>query len=250
MQGICNECKSPVLEDHRYCYNCGNFLAGDSATISIFNNYHLRQIFYFYFLYLAICLLVKHNTWFKSYDQLFWVELVLAIVTIKFAWLNKGAIKPVLKFNNFKWYRLLGVILIAALGSFLVSYGVQELNINFFRTQISYYTAYKIYTYPTLVMLYSIAIMPAIFEELAFRGVMYNYCSNFLDEKLVVAVTAFLFATMHLSLISLVWLIPFGFFIGNLRRKYNTLWYGFIFHFTFNLTACVFDLYKEGLLFS
>jgi len=77
---------------------------------------------------------------------------------------------------------------------------------------------------------------------------MYNYCASFLDERLVVAVTAFLFAIMHLSLLSLVWLIPFGFFIGHLRRKYDTIWYGIVFHFIFNLTACCIDLYRQGQL--
>jgi membrane protease YdiL (CAAX protease family) len=98
-------------------------------------------------------------------------------------------------------------------------------------------------------MIYSIALLPAVFEEIAFRGVMYNYCNNFLDEQLAVVITAFLFAIMHLSLISLIWLIPFGIFIGMLRHKYNTIWYGIIFHFTFNLTACIIDLYRQGELF-
>jgi membrane protease YdiL (CAAX protease family) len=155
---------------------------------------------------------------------------------------------PVLKFPNFKWYILLGVMAIAALVSCLVSFSVREVNVTFFDTDVSYYRAYKLYSYPTLVMIYSIAITPAIFEELAFRGVMYNYCASFLDERLVVAVTAFLFAIMHLSLISLIWLIPFGFFIGNLRRKYNTVWYGIAFHFIFNFTACLIDLHRQGEL--
>jgi membrane protease YdiL (CAAX protease family) len=143
----------------------------------------------------------------------------------------------------------LAVIAIAVAGSLLVTVSVRELNVSFFQSDISYYDAYKVYRYPTLVMIYSVALMPAIFEELAFRGIMYNYCLQFLDERLVVAVTAFLFAIMHLNLMSLVWLIPFAFFIGNLRRKYNTLWYGIVFHFTFNLTACISDLYRQGLLF-
>jgi membrane protease YdiL (CAAX protease family) len=99
-------------------------------------------------------------------------------------------------------------------------------------------------------MVYSIAMLPAFFEELAFRGVLFNYCNTFLDERLVVAVTAFLFAIMHLSLISMVWLIPFGFFIGYLRQRYQTLWYGIVFHFVFNLTACAVDLYREGIISS
>jgi membrane protease YdiL (CAAX protease family) len=176
------------------------------------------------------------------------VEVVRALVTLTFVWLTRKEMRRVVSFNGLKWYMVAGVIGVAAAASFLVSLSVREVNVTFFGTDVSYYGAYKLYSYPTFVMIYSIAVTPAIFEELAFRGVIYNYCASFLDERLVVAVTAFLFAIMHLSLISLVWLIPFGFFIGSLRRKYNTIWYGVAFHFMFNLTACIIDLYRQGEL--
>lgn len=245
----CHECAAYVHEEQRFCHNCGNYLGDEVVTINIFNNSDLRSVFIFYFIYLFICLLIKHSSWFNTYDELFWVELVLAAITLRFAWLNWPQVKPILRFNNFRWDILAGVILLAAAGSLLVTISVRELNVTFFHSEFSYYEAYKIYTYPTFVMIYSIALMPALFEELAFRGVMFNYCANFLDERLVVALTAFLFAIMHLNLMSLAWLIPFAFFIGNLRRKYNTIWYGIVFHFVFNLTACLFDLYRQGELF-
>ncbi|MCW3111147.1 MAG: family intrarane metalloprotease, partial [Segetibacter sp.] len=204
IQATCHECDVPVNEEQRFCPNCGNYLGAEAVTINIFNNSDLRRVFIFYFIYLFICLLIKHSLWFNSYDELFWVELILAAITLRFVWLNWSQIKPVLRFNNFKWHILSGVILIAAAGSLLITISVRELNVTFFQTDVSYYEAYKLYNYPTLVMIYSIALMPAIFEELTFRGVMYNYCANFLDERLVVALTAFLFAVMHLNLMSLV----------------------------------------------
>ncbi len=245
----CKECETVVQDDHRYCLNCGAYLGHESISVSIYNNADLRQIFLFYFIYLFFCLYVKHSDWINTYDEMFWVELLLAAVTTIFAWKNRFQLKEVFKFNNFKWYLLAGVVLLAAVASTLISLTVRELNVTFFNNDVSYYGAYKIYIFPILIMVYSIAVMPAIFEEIAFRGVMYNYCSNFLDEQLVVVVTAFLFAIMHLSLISLIWLIPFGVFIGMLRRRYNTLWYGIFFHFSFNLTACLIDLYRQGELF-
>lgn len=248
IQYTCDECQHPVHEEHRYCANCGAYLNGQPVTINVFNNLSLRQVFTFYFVYLFICLAVKHSSWFSAYDELFWVELVLAAITLRFAWLNRRQISPVIRFNNFRWYIMAGIIALAAVASVFISITMREVNVTFFGSEVHYYQAYKMYLFPTAVMIYSIAIMPAIFEELAFRGVMFNYCSNFLDERLVVAVTAFLFAIMHLSLLSLVWLVPFGFFIGHLRRRYNTLWYGVAFHFVFNLTACLFDLYKGGQL--
>ncbi len=244
----CNECNQPVKDQSEYCQYCGAHLPGQVVTINIFNNLSLRRVFLFYFVYLFISLLVKHTRWFAGYDQLFWVELVLGIITFWFAWLNRKEMLPVIRFTHLRWSIFLLIILFAALASGLVNYSMRQVNISFFNADINYFNAYRLYYFPTAIMIYSIAIVPAIFEEVAFRGVLYNYCANFLDDKLVVAVTAFLFAIMHLSLLSLIWLVPFGFLLGHLRRKYNTLWYGIAFHFVFNLIAVLLDLYRGEAL--
>lgn len=245
----CEECNSAVKESYRFCPHCGAYQGTASATVNVFNNRDLRQIFIFYFVYLVICLFVKNTSYFKTYDQLFWVELLLAFVTLTFAWINRAEMLPVLRFNNFKWWRALLVVALSILFSSIVSFTVREVNVTFFHVDVNYFQGYKLYYFPSLVMIYSIAFMPAIFEEIAFRGVMFNNCTAFLDDRLVVAVTAFLFAIMHMSLISLIWLIPFGFLLGHFRRQYNTIWYGVLFHFVFNTTACLIDLYRQGELF-
>ena len=244
----CAECDSKTKPYHRFCHNCGAYLGSDAEQISIFNNSNLQTAFFFYIIYLFVCLSVKYTDWFSSYDQLFWIEILLAAVTIYFAKINYTSLKHVFRFNNFKWSTLLIIIAIGILFSSIVNIFITEINISFFGTHVNLYEGYKIYHFPVLIMFYSIAFIPAIFEELAFRGVLYNYLNTFLDERLVVMVTGFAFAAIHLNFFALLWLIPFGIFIGSLRRKYNTLWYGVIFHFVFNITACVFDLYRDGEL--
>lgn len=248
-QLYCEECNTEVHHAHKYCYHCGAHLGTQAVTVNVFNNTDLRSAFIFYFIYLFICLLVKHTGYFSTYTQLFWVEIALAAIATRFAWLNRDDMRPILRFNHFTWWRAVLLMALAAGFSCLVSLTVHEVNVTFLGRDINYFTGYKSYYFPMLVMVYSIALMPAVFEEIAFRGVMFNYCAAFLDERLVVAVTAFLFAIMHLSLISLVWLIPFGFFVGYLRRTYNTIWYGVLFHFVFNLTASLLSLYKHGEFF-
>lgn len=244
----CEECDSHVKGYHRFCYNCGAWLGSDASQISIFNNRNLQSAFFFYIIYLFICLVVRYTEWFESYDHLFFIEIVLAVVTIIYARANWQNIKPLFRFNNFKFTVLIVVIFIAVFFSLGVSISVKQLNISLFNSDASLYRMYSIYQWPVLLMIYSVAVMPAIFEELAFRGIIFNYLENFLDDKMVVMVTGCTFAALHLSLISLIWLIPFGIFLGNLRRKYHTLWYGIVFHFTFNCTACVYDLYQQGEL--
>lgn len=245
----CNECNSEVKGFHRFCHHCGAYLGPEAHREDIFNNVQLRMAFVFYGLNLLLCLLVKYTSWFHSYDQMFWMELILAMVAIAFAYFNKNEILSLLAVKRLRFPIIAVIMVLAIITSWLVNISIRELNISLFKSDNSYYGGYQIYIAPQLVMIYSIALMPAIFEELAFRGVLYQYLSSILHERLVVLVTACMFAALHLNFLSLIWLLPFGIFVGFLRRKYNTIWYGIIFHFVFNLTACLIDLYREGHLF-
>lgn len=242
----CDACNSKVKGHHRFCHNCGEYLGIESSRISLFNNSYLQSAFAFFIIYLFICLLVQFSNWFNSYNQLFWIEILLAAITCFHFFKNFNDIQPVLKFNNFNVVRLTGCISLAAIASVVVNIIITKMNFSFFGTDTSYYEHYNTYSMPLLVMIYSIAIYPALFEELAFRGVLYNYLEKILDERLVVIVTGFMFGMMHLSFISLFWLVPFGIFAGVMRKRYNTIWYGVAFHFTFNLVAVFFDLYRHG----
>jgi membrane protease YdiL (CAAX protease family) len=244
----CNDCDSKVKGFHRFCHNCGTYLGFDAEQVDVFNNKHLRGAFIFYSIYLFVCLTVKFTNWLDSYDWLFFIEIFLALITMYFAWKNRKALKPALRFNNFSPWLLTVIIAIAVVFSTVISISINQINVSVFRVDSSLYEPYKVYQAPVLIMIYSIALWPALFEELAFRGILYNYFNAFLDERMVVMVTGFIFAAIHLNFFSLVWLIPFGILIGTLRRKYNTIWYGVIFHFVFNLTACLIDLNRQGEL--
>ena len=243
----CEDCNSPVKEYHRFCYQCGAYLGQDAAQVNIFNNRYLRSATLFYLLYLVICLLVTYTPWFAGYDRLFWVEIGLAAITIGFTAASWKQLKTVFRFNGFSLRVLLGVVVLAVVFSAIVNIGVYEINISLFRKERSLYDPYRDFAYPVPLMLYSIAVIPALFEEMAFRGVLYGYFSRLLDEKLVVLVTACTFAAIHLNFFGLLWLVPFGLLIGNLRRRYQTIWYGVIFHFCFNATACWLDLHRMGI---
>ena len=247
-QYTCEECGQPAKEYHRFCHHCGAFLGVQVNSINIFNNAELRSAFFFYLIYLFICLVVHYTDWFINYDRLFWIEIALAFITIYYAYKNKESIGPILRFNNFKWGIAALVITVALSFSIVVNLAVREMNVSLFQSDTNYFDFYKIYVAPIPIMIYSIALMPAIFEEIAFRGILFNYLSTFLDDKLVVMVTGFVFAAMHLSTLSLIWLIPFGILLGIMRNKYSTIWYGVIFHFVFNLTSCLIDLYQQGEL--
>jgi uncharacterized protein len=243
----CNECENMVLQEHRFCANCGSWQGVSTESINLYNSRPLRNAVAFYLLDLLLIIFIRTSPWFAdSYGNLFWAEWLLAAFAVLFTLTIWKQIKPLLLPKWAVWKQLFWIVPVGIAASLLVNYLVSNVNIALFERDSSYYEYYKIYEPAWTVMVYSIAIMPALFEELAYRGVLYQYLGEFLDEDMVVVLTAFIFALAHLSPVSILWIFPFGLLLGWLRKKYNTLWLGVALHFIFNLTACCIDLYKEG----
>src|SRR5438046_2380256 len=134
---MCEECDAKVKGYQRFCYNCGAYLGSDTEQISIFNNSSLQSAFFFFVIYLFVCLTVKYTNWFSGYYRLFWIEILLAVVTIIFARKNFKAIKPVLRFNNFSVPILIGIMAFAIVFSLVVNISITEINITIYGTRIN-----------------------------------------------------------------------------------------------------------------
>jgi len=69
----------------------------------------------------------------------------------------------------------------------------------------------------------TICIMPGIFEELAFRGVVFGNLKHMLTPKRAQILTAALFAGMHFSPIIFPYHLLIGLYLGLLRTRSGTL---------------------------
>ncbi len=98
------------------------------------------------------------------------------------------------------------------------------------------WAAYRVSSHPYIFALLSIAVFPAITEELAFRGILFAQLERLTSREASILVTGFLFAWTHFSFVSLVWLVPAGLFFGWMRARYRTIWYGVLCHFAHNAT--------------
>ncbi len=83
--------------------------------------------------------------------------------------------------------------------------------------------------------LLSICVIPAVFEELAFRGVIFEALRGFLDSGEAVLVSSLLFAILHLSVASIPHLCLMGVILAYLRLESESLLPGMLLHFTHNL---------------
>jgi membrane protease YdiL (CAAX protease family) len=88
--------------------------------------------------------------------------------------------------------------------------------------------------YPWWLPFIVTAVQPAIFEELAFRGVITGRLRCTLESRETLIVTALLFATLHLSPISFVHLFVMGLVLGFVRERTRSLYPGMLIHFCHN----------------
>jgi membrane protease YdiL (CAAX protease family) len=132
---------------------------------------------------------------------------------------------------------------VAVCASLLVNLASGWINRSLFSQDISYYLFFSTNRHSTFVFVLFVAVIPALFEELAYRGYLLPTLLKAIDRQQAIFVTSFLFAIIHLSFLSLFWLIPFALLLGYVSVKENTMWYGVAIHFAFNLTACMFELF-------
>lgn len=80
----------------------------------------------------------------------------------------------------------------------------------------------------------TVCIQPAIFEEIAFRGIIQGSLGRFLGEREALIVSALMFGILHLSIPSLPHLLVMGLVLGWLRLRTQSLLPGMALHFTHN----------------
>ncbi|MBL7895686.1 MAG: CPBP family intramembrane metalloprotease [Bacteroidia bacterium] len=98
----------------------------------------------------------------------------------------------------------------------------------------TYIEHYKDSPLPLLFSIISVGVFPAIFEEIAFRGILFNELKNIVSNNSTIIISTVLFTILHFSLISFLWIFPIGLLFGYLRSKYDNLIYGIIGHFVYN----------------
>lgn len=238
----CIQCGAVNTIEVRFCSSCGS---RQSEIQSANNNntwFLLKQGALFYGLYILICALSTFVGYFKTLGWSLVIEFLIAGVAVLFFAYNWDDCKKLLRWPSFSWQKLAAYCALAMLCGIVVHYSVGWLNVTVFRSDYNYYPAFKDLPGGRFLFIFFIAVTPAMFEELGFRGYLLQSLLNIADTGQAVFISAFLFAIIHLSFLSLFWLIPFALFLGYTRVRENTIWYGIFIHFCFNLTACLFEL--------
>jgi len=242
----CLHCDGNIALESRFCKHCGAAHVKQETIPEGHGWAIIQQSALFYGIALLLCCLASFIDAFKTLTWSVIFDVLLACVTLTFfcdGWVKN---KHLLRVADFSVIKLLGYGALASLASVVVSYCVGWLNHTLFSDDFYYYGLYSGSKYAPLLMIFFTAIMPALFEELGFRGYLLQNLLKVTDKTQAIFISSFLFAILHLSFLSLFWLIPFALVLGYVRVKEKTLWYGVFMHFCFNLTVCIMEIIKYG----
>jgi membrane protease YdiL (CAAX protease family) len=82
--------------------------------------------------------------------------------------------------------------------------------------------------------LWHVSILPAVTEEIAFRGAVLGGLRGMLGDRAAIAASALCFAILHLSVLSLVHLTVLGVVLGVVRVRSGSLWPCMLIHGSYN----------------
>ncbi len=243
---ICEKCESQINENANFCPVCGHEKRSVKNNIRIEIN-NIISVIGYYFILLSLFLFYKHFDFFNdSIQSEILVDSIFIIITIIYSLLyGREVFKLLLKKPPLPKVVILMVVVFCS-SAVVVFFFSEWLNFTLFESSIYYFDRYVKYTdNPWLVATLLVCVVPAIFEELAFRGFLFNKIEVLSGTQSAVIITSFLFAFLHVSIIGLFWLLPLGFLLAIIRSRYKTIIYGMVGHFCYNFTI----LYLEYLMY-
>ncbi|RKR83240.1 membrane protease YdiL (CAAX protease family) [Mucilaginibacter gracilis] len=244
VQKSCINCNEIIAVESRFCKHCGSSQTTTDENTATGGWTNIKHAALLFGVDVVICCVASFIDVFKTLLWSVVFDVLLAVVALAFFCDNWKKNMVILRWPQFSVLKLLGYGGAAVLASLAVSFCVHWLNQALFSKEFYYYGFYAHQKYAAALMIFFVAVMPALFEELAYRGYLLQNLLGVADKNQAIFITSFLFAILHLSLLSLFWLIPFALLLGYVRVKEKTLWYGVFMHFCFNLTVCIVELWR------
>jgi membrane protease YdiL (CAAX protease family) len=240
---ICPTCGAQQNIDFKFCTHCGK------RNVNAIKKEHLKDNWFrenlnsllIYSIFSIMLLLVAAFTE-ESIEILVLWSVGFAIVDLFFAAYQPQVFK-LLNLRKIQLLPLLSIIAFCTLSAFIVYFSMEWLNNVIQGDTTLTIQPFLDLDHPLLYSIIVIAVFPAIFEELAFRGFVFNNFKVIGGHQSAIWGSAFLFALVHFSLLSLVWLLPFGLLLSHFRNKYSTILYGMVGHFIHNSTVVLIEYY-------
>jgi len=239
---VCEYCEEVQKEAFNFCSNCGK-----QNKQALLEEKDRREKgdknlkFLSYYSIVTVVSLIAYNLIDSSKLTIIVSFSIFAIIDLVFAFYQKEVFS-LFRFKRINIKVLIGTVLLCVLSGFLVDGMVDWLNTSLFGFDFLIMDEFNEFSYPiiTAILLYS--VFPAFFEELAFRGFVFNNLLAMRGKWPAIMGSTFLFSLVHFSFYSMLWIFPFGLFLAFLRLRYKTLLYSMVAHFTHNLTVLLIEI--------
>lgn len=241
----CTYCGYLQKEKFKFCTSCGKrseqaVNKEKKSDLKIHKN--LKSVVSY--TVLIIVLLIVEALLGLSFETLLIWTVTFAIIDILYAQ-NQPQVWLLLKTKQLEIEAAISIFMICILTAFSVAYFADFTNQFFYGyVEDGYLQYFSEFENPLIYAIILIGIFPAFFEELAFRGFIYNNLEILGSKRSAIWGSAFLFSLVHFSIFSLLWLIPFSLIMTYYRNKYSTIIYGMIGHFTHNTTILLIEYYQ------
>ncbi len=239
---ICPSCGRDNHQLADFCSRCGHALSGRKIIDSENTSQKNLTMASIYFVVLLSFLVIANFVPLDNFSYYITSEIIFAVIVLVFLLLDLKKTASLFRFPD-KPLKIIGaIILLSPLLAYLVILFSDFLNQSMFdHTQSDYYEQFSDTSFPLIISLLFIGVFPALFEEIAFRGTMFNLIHQYAGKSPTIIITSIMFTMLHFSIFAVLWIFPLGMLFGYLRSKYNTIWYGMIAHFMYNSSIVVFD---------
>ncbi len=237
---VCASCGNFTDVKANFCGTCGNRI---QQAVGINPSNSLYTSLAYFFAVLLMNVVIYYAVDFYTFSTEVITSVVFIMITMLFALILKAPLKGYFE-KSLKLSLVLFAILIAVALSLVVTYIADALNMLFWEMEYLEIDTYLETSNPWLyAMIFSCAV-PALFEEIAFRGFIFGEIEKQLNTESALIISSILFAVLHLSAIGLIWYIPLGFLLGYVRKRYKSISYCVIIHFFYNLMIVSLDFHK------
>ncbi len=204
---------------------------------------------------LLLCVVLLLSFYVGSYAQIKWgfagvavQQAIILIAPLFYAWYMKADTKKLFSIQKIKPLQLLGSLLIG-IGVFVGALLLGALLIPVFPESAENLAGLDamLLEQPIYVLILVMAVMPAIGEELLFRGFLMGTLKPKCKAWLTIAVTTFIFAAFHMSLIKLFTIGIVGLGLTWVTYKTGSIAASMCVHFLNNLMSVIISVYPEQL---
>ena len=206
-------------------------------------------------LILLLCLVLLMIFYVGSFAQIKWgfggvviQQLIILLCPVLYAWYMKADAKKLFSIKKPGVSQVAGGILFG-IAAFLCAMIIGVLLVPFFPESAEGLTQLDdmLTSRPAVVLILVVALMPAIGEELLFRGFVMGTLKNKCAGVITVLVTTLLFAAYHMSLIKMFTIGIIGFGLTYAAYKSGSIVTSMCMHFLNNLLSVLITKYPEQM---